>query len=289
MLSKILEAADWSSPPEDMEFQCSYQDLMESIAKDSASLREAWAIQGAYSSSDIKKAIRLYIRTPGIVNVMLNYKICVEHGLPLHPSVYYELKEARKYKIDHGLPAVENANRLYRESILLARKALDMGGEFPAHGAEFLRKLPRELKNFIYTGIRDTYTWRGSEPTLLLRLAEMLRREYGPELILAAAHGAIMPALLLAEFLDTPLYFIRFSMFKRHDEEPIISFSDKAWLSDFSSKRVILYDEDVAGGRTLELFSRRISPLFGQTKTACSIRHAGSSIRPDYTGLTWWG
>jgi hypoxanthine phosphoribosyltransferase len=98
-----------------------------------------------------------------------------------------------------------------------------------------------------------------------------------------------MPALLLAEFLDTPLYFIRFSMFKRHDEEPIISFSDKAWLSDFSSKRVILYDEDVAGGRTLELFSRRISPLFGQTKTACSIRHAGSSIRPDYTGLTWWG
>jgi hypothetical protein len=86
MLSKILEAADWSSPPEDMEFQCSYQDLMESIAKDSASLREAWAIQGAYSSSDIKKAIRLYIRTPGIVNVMLNYKICVEHGFPCIPA-----------------------------------------------------------------------------------------------------------------------------------------------------------------------------------------------------------
>jgi hypothetical protein len=97
-----------------------------------------------------------------------------------------------------------------------------------------------------------------------------------------------MPALVLSELLEVPLYFIRFSMFKRHDEEPIISLSDQAWLFDFRGKNAILYDEDVAGGRTLEFFLRRLSPLFGQVKTACSIRHAGSSIRPDFFGRMWW-
>jgi hypothetical protein len=77
-------------------------------------------------------------------------------------------------------------------------------------------------------------------------------------------------------------------MFKRHDEEPIVSFSDKAWLSGFSTSRAVLYDEDVAGGRTLSLFAQRLSPLFGEAKTACSIRHAGASIRPDFAGTTWW-
>ncbi|MDX9827011.1 MAG: hypothetical protein RBT73_04635 [Spirochaetia bacterium] len=288
MLSEALKTADWSSAPQEMEFQCSYRELLESIFSDSALLRRAWEQQGSYSAEDIQKAIRLYIRTPGIVNVMLNYKICVEHGLPLHPSVYYELKEARKYKIDHGLPVVENANRLYRQSMLLAREVLALDNQTLTHGTEFLARLPRDIKSFIYTGIRDTYTWKGSEPAILQRLAEKLRKDYDPEIIIAAAHGAIMPALLLAELLKKPLYCIRFSMFKRHDEEPIISFSDKAWLSEFSSRRAILYDEDVAGGRTLDLFARRLAPLFSQTKTACSIRHAGSSIRPDFVGLTWW-
>jgi Predicted phosphoribosyltransferases len=153
---------------------------------------------------------------------------------------------------------------------------------------DFLQRLPLELRRFVYTGIRDTYTWKGSEPAILARLAEKVRQDYDPQILVAAAHGAIMPALLLAELLDKPLYFIRFSMFKRHDEEPIISFSDKAWLAGFSTSRAILYDEDVAGGRTLTLFAQRLASLFSEARTACSIRHAGSSIRPDYVGLTWW-
>ncbi len=288
MLIDALNAADWSSPPAQMEFQCSYQDLLETVSSDSASLCETWEKQGSYSPEDIGKAIRLYIMAPGIVNVVLNYKICVEHGLPLHPSVYYELKEAKNYRIDHGLPAVEGANRLFRESILLARKALALDRQFPILEKEFLQRLPLNLRRFIYTGIRDSYTWKGSEPAILLRLAGTLRQDYDPAIVVAAAHGAIMPSLLLADFLERPLYFIRFSMFKRHDEEPIISFSDKAWLSGFSTSRAALYDEDVAGGRTLSLFAQRLAPLFGEVKTVCSIRHAGSSLRPDFIGRTWW-
>jgi len=58
-----------------------------------------------------------------------------------------------------------------------------------------------------------------------------------------------MPALVLSELLEVPLYFIRFSMFKRHDEEPIISLSDQAWFFDFRRENVLFYDEDVAGGK----------------------------------------
>jgi hypothetical protein len=77
-------------------------------------------------------------------------------------------------------------------------------------------------------------------------------------------------------------------MFKRNDEEPIITFSDKSWLFDYKEKNALLYDEDVAGGATLTLFSERMKSLFAQTRTACSIRHAGASIRPDYCAKTWW-
>jgi hypoxanthine phosphoribosyltransferase len=97
-----------------------------------------------------------------------------------------------------------------------------------------------------------------------------------------------MSGLLLAEYLEVPLYFVRFSMFKRRDEAPILSLSDEAWLSRWAGDRVILFDEDVAGGRTLALFSERLGPLFREARTACSIRHAGSSIKPDYVARTWW-
>jgi len=285
MLTAALDDADWTSPPDAMEFQIRYGDLVETIAENVQALKIS---REERSAARTEKAVLLYIMAPGIVNVMLNYKICVEHNLPLHPSVYYELKEARKYRIDHGLPAVEKANRLYRESIELARKALRLDDSFKDHKADFLSRLPEELKSFVYTGVRDLYTWRGSQPALLQRLTSSLKGDFEPDIIVAAAHGAIMPALLLAELLAKPLYFIRFSMFKRQDEEPIVSFSDKAWLSAYADGKALLYDEDVAGGRTLSLFSHSMQALFAQTRTACSIRHAGSAIRPDYSARTWW-
>ena len=287
MIADFLVATDWDSPPPEMEITLPYSLLIEKISGYVRELRERghepenWALINA-------TAVSLYVLAPGIVNVMLNYKICVEHDLPLHPTVYYELKEARKYRIDHGLPAVDEANRLFRTSIALARSALRLDPGFPSQASDFLGLLPKELASFIYTGIRDTYTWRGSDPEILRRLAGKIKETYTPDIIIAAAHGSIMPGLLLAEFLGLPLYFIRFSMFKRNDEEPIVTFSDKAWLYDFKDKKALLYDEDVAGGRTLTEFSRRVGPLFSECRTACSIRHAGASIKPDFCGKVWW-
>ncbi|HCO49278.1 MAG TPA: hypothetical protein DIT55_07610 [Spirochaetaceae bacterium] len=289
MLPELLGAADWMNPPAEMEFAEPYSALLQGIARNVEALAGMRENPGAAIWSEaLDLAVSLYTRVPGIVNVLLNYKICVEHELPLHPTVYYELKEAKKYRIGHDLAVVEDANRLYRQSIELARSALRLDPSFVGESASFLARLPAELKAFIYTGIRDAYTWRGSDPELLSRLAKKVKEEFAPDIIVAAAHGSIMPALLLSEFLSLPLYFIRFSMFKRNDEEPILTFSDQAWLFGFRDKKALLYDEDVAGGRTLTLFSERISPLFAQTRTACSLRHAGATIRPDFCARVWW-
>lgn len=282
MIVPYLRALAWDEPPDAMEFNLPYAALLESVAELAELIR-------AHPDDDMAdSAARLYARVPGIVNVMLNHKICVEHGLPLHPTVYYELKEARRYRIDHDLGEIDKANRLFLASIDLARAALRLDPDIRARTDAFIGLLPAPVRGFVFTGIRDKYTWRGSDPALLERLVATLKREWEPDLVIAAAHGSIGAGLLLAELLEKPLYFIRFSMFKRNDEEPIVGFSDDAWLYSYRTGRVLLYDEDVAGGRTLTLFTEKLAPLFSETRTACSIRHAGSSIKPDFSARVWW-
>jgi hypothetical protein len=282
MIDAFLTGEDWDEAPEEMAFSAPYG----AIVDETAPLVEA--LGSPASAADVAaKALRLYIIVPAIVNVILNYKICVEHGLPLHPTVYYELAEARRYKMDHPIAELDLANRLYLSSIELARAAYRLEPDFAERAAAFKARLPEEIARFIYTGGRDKYSWRGAEPEKLQALAQKVRAAYDPSLIVAAAHGSIMPGLLLAEFLDLPLYFVRFSMFKRKDEAPILSVSDEVWFSSYSEEKALLFDEDVAKGTTLELFTRRLAPFFGEAKSACSIRHAGSSFSPDFVARYW--
>ena len=288
----ILEWSDWESPPEEMRCELPLRDLLGRVLgllDELSSAAGPPAPGGPAASTAIHSAaLRLYLLVPALVNVALNYKICVEHGLPLHPTVYYELKEARKYRISHSLGEIQRASELYWNAIGVARACMRLDPVAGDSLRAYMATLPPSVLDFIYTSAQDHYTWLGSRPTLLQGLADKVRKTYEPQIIVAAAHGSIMPALILAELLGVPLYFIRFSMFKRRDEEPILSLSDQAWLFDFRDKNALLYDEDVAGGRTLELFLSRLAPLFGQVRTACSIRHAGASIHPDFSGRTWW-
>ena len=290
MIDDYLGGEDWDEPPAEMALEMPYGDILDSCISLVAELREEnpRASEPAEAIRLAQAALRLYIRVPALVNVALNYKICVEHGLPLHPTVYYELAEARRYKMDHSMAQLERANGLYVSSIELARAAYRLDADFSEKAAAFRSSLPEEIHRFIYTGGVDRYSWRGSEPAKLRALAAKVRASYAPTLIVAAAHGAIQSALLLAEYLDTPLYFIRFSMFKRKDEAPILSVSDEVRLSSWRAKSVLLFDEDVAKGTTLELFTRRLAPLFAEVKSACSIRHAGSSFAPDFVARYWW-
>lgn len=287
VIDVFLQGEDWDEAPAQMAFEAPYGAIIDEAAALVGELAFATAAS-ALGRPASSKALRLYVLVPAIVNVMLNYKICVEHGLPLHPTVYFELAEARRYKMDHPIAELDLANRLFLSSIELARAAYRLDPGFGGKASAFAARLPPETTRFLYTGGLDKYSWRGAEPAKLAALAAKVRASYAPRLVVAAAHGAIMPALLLAEYLELPLYFVRFSMFKRKDESPILSVSDEVWLSSWREQRVLLFDEDVAKGTTLELFQGRMAPFFAETRSACSIRHAGSSFAPDFAARTWW-
>jgi len=296
-LIEILAWADWDNPPEQMNCSLPFHSLIAEIRSGIHTIEaavplyldsSAFQLDAEKIQQLLSDSIRLYVTIPALINVMLNYKICVEHGLPLHPTVYYELKEARKYRIQHSLGAIQEANELYWKSIEVAQSCVQCQSESIETLDRFFRAIPPQVASFVYTAVKDRYTWMGSEPALLENLASKIKKKFSPSLIIAAAHGAIMPALVLALELQKPVYFIRFSMFKRQDEEPIVSLADQAWLFDYRNEPVLFYDEDVAAGRTLELFTKRLSPLFREVNTASSIRHAGSAFTPDFVGRIWW-
>jgi hypothetical protein len=288
MIDRFLAGADWDEAPQEMCLKESYGDILAQVASLLRQLRAVETGEEAESAETEQLAVRLFVRAPALVNVVLNYKICVEHGLPLHPTVYYELAEARRYRMEHPITELERANRLFRASIELARAVYRLDADWERASDGFRALLPQELLRFVYTSGSDRYTWRASEPAKLEALSAKISESYRPDILLAAAHGSIMPALLLAEYLGLPLYFIRFSMFKRMDEAPILSLGDEAWLSSWREGKALLYDEDVAKGTTLELFTARLAPLFAEARTACSIRHAGALFQPDYTARVWW-
>ncbi len=290
MLDRYL-FADWDEPPGAMDFEETFADLLGQAAAG------VQAVLGREGSGTVPKeaedpfwdfCVRLYVRAPALVNVLLNYKICVEHGLPLHPTVYYDLGEARKYNLRYPLGELERANNLYRDGVEVARAVVRLDPGIRELAGSLLRRLPVLVRDFVYTGIRDKYTWRASEPAKIRALADRILAACKPDILVGAAHGSILPGLLLAEYLGVPLYFVRFSMFKRKDDAPIVSLSDEVFLSAYRDGTALLFDEDVAKGTTLELFERRLAPLFPNRRTASVIRHSGASIRPDFTARTWW-
>ena len=283
--------ADWDEPPDVMDFEGSLADIIDTAAADVEAIRqreESETVPREAGDPFWRTCVSLYVRAPALVNVLLNYKICVEHGLPLHPTVYYDLSEASKYNLRYPLGELERANRLYRDGITMARAVVRLDPACRDLADSLLDRLPLLVRDFIYTGIKDKYTWRAAEPAKIRTLADKIRAECDPSILVGAAHGSILPGLFLAEYLGLPLYFVRFSMFKRKDDAPIVSLSDEVFLSAYSEGTAVLFDEDVAKGTTLELFESRLAPLFPNRRTASVIRHPGASIRPDFTARTWW-
>ena len=290
MLDRYL-FADWDEPPVAMDFEEPFADLVAQAADGVETIlkrEESKTVPKEAENPFWDLCVRLYVRAPALVNVLLNYKICVEHGLPLHPTVYYDLAEARKYNLRYPLGELERANRLYRDGVELARAVVRLDPGIRDLSESLLRRLPVLVRDFVYTGIRDKYTWRASEPEKIRALADRILSECRPDIVVGAAHGSILPGLLLSEYLGVHLYFVRFSMFKRKDDAPIVSLSDEIFLSTYKDGTALLFDEDVAKGTTLELFERRLAPLFPKHRTASVIRHSGASIRPDFTARTWW-
>jgi hypothetical protein len=231
--------------------------------------------------------IDLYLLAPAIVNIALNYKVCVEQGLPLHPTYYFEVGETERFRAKYPDHLVRHTNEFFRESIDTAKALCGLDPDSPEKLDRLVKDLPEIVSGFIYTSTKDKYTWRASDPKKIADLAGFIREKVQPVLILGAAHGSIVSGLVLANMLQAPLYFIRFSMFKRNDTAPIIAPSDLAVLEPFRQGPVLLFDEDVAKGTTLIKFTEVLKPMFQESYTASVLRHALSSCMPDFFGRSW--
>ena len=290
MLERLIYA-DWETAPAIMGFEAPLGQLLDRIqgllpgilAGREAALQDPASAPAAYWED----CLALYLVTPALVNVALNYKICVEQGLPLHPSHYFEVSERTRFKRHYPPAMVVAANERFLDSIATARAIYALDPQAPERLEGFRRELPAILHGFIYASVQDKYTWRASDPGKIRSLAAQVGKAMRPAVIVGAAHGSIMSGLVFANLMGAPLYFIRFSMFKRHDTAPIIAESDLAFMRTHAAGPALLFDEDVAKGTTLTTFSAALRPLFQASSTASVLRHSLSPCWPDFTGHAW--
>ena len=294
-LAKLV-FADWDEAPEAMAFEKPWDAILADTAGLSSRLGEradeAIAEPAAMPAAYWRDSIELFVRIPAIINVVLNWKICVEQGLPLHPTLYFEVNDLTRNAFEHPVELRKRAHAAYLESMAVARCLMRLDAQAPERIASLSGMVDPEILGHVFTSRPDKYTWRGSDPSKVLKLASRIKGSGAasdhPALVLGAAHGSILSALVLAETLGCDLYFLRFSMFKRNDSSPIISEADVGELARWKSEPVILFDEDVAKGTTLTIFSEKVSPLFVGARTAAVIRHGLASFRPDFIGFDWY-
>ncbi|MBI5548480.1 MAG: hypothetical protein HY901_31750 [Deltaproteobacteria bacterium] len=278
-------SADFEEPPAELAFELRFADLLREVE------RAAQLCLGlAPGSSGLREAAtRLYIVTQAIPSVLLNYKICIEFGLPLHPTQYIDFVRHEKNPEAYLPSTREAAQELYLEAIDIARAVYRLDPRCAVRLSGLRGRIPEFLTGFLYSNTPDRYTWRASEPARVQKLAQEIRASgWTPDVIVGAAHGSIRPALLLAEQLGSQLYFLRFSMFKRDDEQPILSSADERWLARFQERRLLLFDEDVAKGRTLKAFELRLSGFARECRTASVLRHYLAPYQPSYVGEVFY-
>jgi hypothetical protein len=291
MLHRLIYA-DWEDPPEAMAFETLYREALAVLGQrlrtvltgtEIALAAPAEAPEGFWDA-----CLDLYLLTPALVNVALNHKVCIEHGLPLHPTNYFEVNDRTRGQVSYPDDAVNSAQAFFLETIAASLAIFRLDDDALPRLKRLEERIPPGVGSFVYTSTRDLYTWRASDPAKIADLARSIRDRVQPALIVGAAHGSITAALVLATMLDTPLYFIRFSMFKRSDTEPVIGPRDLAFLAPFREGPTLLFDEDVAKGTTLAAFATRLAPLFERAYSAGVLRNAFARFCPDFVGREWF-
>lgn len=285
MIDRFLYS-DWDEAPAAMDFEMPYGAATQRCAELVGSLS---GTEPPGDESSRRDAEELYLLAPAIVNVALNYRICVDFGLPLHPTEYIQIGGGGLPRVRYGAAREAGARRLFDGALGLARAAYRLDSRFGERAERFLGGMPPGLESFVYTSRADRYTWRGAEPEKVRALAAAISAEGRPSLIVGAAHGAIMPGLLLAEYLSCPLWFLRFSMFKRSDAGPVVSdWDEKRIRLAAADGAVVAFDEDSASGATLRILVERLAAMVPRVRSGVVIRHVSSGFSPDFVGRTWW-
>jgi hypothetical protein len=238
--------SDWITPPKGASGEYSLDSLISQISP-------------LLNRTDSDSAMALFLLSPRIVSVMIDYKIEMSNKMGTGD-------------IDIN-PAISLLKSIYSYAPNVNSKL-----------SEFSASLSPEARQFISSYKPDSYSWKASEPAVIKDLAKRIEHEYNPNLIVGSAHGAIRPAALLSLYLGSELYFLRYSKFKKCDSDVHMNDSDRLYLSRFKNERVLAFDEDVASGTTLKRLKERLAPMFLYLRTASSISYVAPQFSPDYTG-----
>lgn len=279
----------WDTTPPEMGVELSYSELLNTCEKLYRAIQhELQSMDTVHTGEKLSAWARsLYILVPGIINVALNYKICLYYQLPLHPTHYFEVPDS-PCPARYSDQAIQAGERLFARSIELALAFYALSDSVLQRLEQFREQVPEIITNFVYTSQPDGYTWKGSNPAVIKKLADSVAGKGRPALIVGAAHGALMAGLVLALYLETPLWFLRFSMFKRKDKGPVLTEYDRTYLEQFKHADVLVFDEDSASGQTLQILEKSLSRMCLKLRTGAVIRHGAASFKPDHVGKVWW-
>ncbi len=128
---------------------------------------------------------------------------------------------------------------------------------------------------------------------LLIQLAEMIWKDWQPEVVVGIAKGGVIPGVFLSSAYRADFFPIKLS--SRHNEE-IVS-QEPVWYvyptDQVRGKKVLLVDDICVAGRTLKIATEEIKKLGAKEIMTATLAVHHGSVYPDYyiletDGLIVW-
>lgn len=108
-------------------------------------------------------------------------------------------------------------------------------------------------------------------------LAEKIKAEFQPDMIIGIARGGVVPARLLNRELDVKkMYGI--SVEEKDKEGKVIT----DLLIDLEGKKILLVEDMLETGRSLVVAKKYLEEKGAEVKTTCLYTMPQSEIKPDY-------
>ncbi len=117
---------------------------------------------------------------------------------------------------------------------------------------------------------------------MLIQLAEKIRRDYQPDLVIGIAKGGVIPAVYLSSVFMLDFYPIKLSSRKN---EKIVRDTPQWFVyptRQVADKKVLLVDDICVAGRTFNMAKEELRKLDAKEIRTVSIAIHGESIKPDY-------
>ena len=117
---------------------------------------------------------------------------------------------------------------------------------------------------------------------LLIELANMIRKDYSPEIVIGIAKGGVIPAVFLSSVFQLDFFPIKLS--SRHNEKIVAS--SPIWhvnpTNVVKGKKILIVDDICIAGRTLRMANEKISKKGAIEIRTTTIAVHESSFLPDY-------